>query len=495
MSIEREAPPLHPGNRHRRLRKARRLDRPFHLQDHTEFLMNLCSNLLSFAWLTSAILAQGETAPPKVRVAVYDVVASTPVEEAFLGLSCQEQQFTALTGHNGSTVVEGLQAPVGGAEISKAVTVEVHREGYVPFKTVAQVSQYSPRIYCPIVPLTAHYSTPAIKAASGGTFELEGLGRLQVQPNALAQDCRLRLIPMPMESWPDGLLEGPFGENVLCDHVWVSVVDPYGQPLPNSVIGSPTGVTLERTVPFIPGIPDGASQPVWTIHHLGENLDQTGTHVATVAKHTAEYPLAGGHNCLTTAYTVTSAGCVSFPWRIEYVYKSTRKEVMGCVSVSCGKYTANESARVGSGETRETTHSLDAEVAQEVGFEGSAGFAKIAGKSRLRIQGSFENTTTTTTMTERSVSVESGHNASNEEGADCTSALCCIGILYVTYEVWARQYTTCGAPATSNRKIGEIEVCVGLCVWFENVFWNPSCPGCAPEGSPAGLPGPGDFVF
>ncbi|MBX3464776.1 MAG: hypothetical protein KF830_16525, partial [Planctomycetes bacterium] len=364
-----------------------------------------------------------------------------------------------------------------------------------PSKTVATLSESSPRIYCPIVPLSANYSTPIVRAASGGTFDLEGLGRIHVSPNVLAQDCVLRLIPMPMESWAHGLLEGIHGENILCDHLWLHIVDPAGQPLPGSTLLASGGVTLVRKVAFMPAIPEGSSPVEWRVHHLGETFGQDIAHPADVARDMAVYALAVGHNCLTSTYTLATGGCVAFPWQIEYVHKTTRKEVMGCTFLSCGRHTANQETKVANGETRETSHSLSAEAAKEAGFEGSAGFAKIAAKSSFKIQGSFENTTTRTTLYERSIAITSGQAASNETNAACTDALCCMGLLYVTYEVWARQYTICGAPATNSKKIGEMEVCVGLCTWFENIAWNPNCPGCAQDGTPASLPGPNSFVF
>jgi hypothetical protein len=424
-----------------------------------------------------------------LQVSVADAVAFRAVSEAFVCVTVEQTTYSGATDHNGSLALPEVtpQASVGNNEIVTVGVVEVFRDGYVPYRSAIRFSENQPRVQCPIVPLSASYSTPLIKAASGGTFALEGFGRVTVTPQALSQDVHLHFIPLPFESWSRGVVEGDNGERIPCDHIWMHATDAAGQVATAAIVGMVGDIAVARTMAFTPLIPEGASIPEWTAHALGEHHAQSTTApVNASGGGRVILPLLAGHNMLTCTYTVGDVPCIEFPWEIEYRYKSTRTEPMGTVPVSCGRYIANSTVKIKAGETRETTHSLSAEAAKEVGFEGDAGFAQLTGKSSFKITGSFANTTTTVTMNEREFGVTSGDNASNS--SNCFDALCVIGLLYKTFEVFAVQHTICGAPPTREKKLGDVEVCMGLSMWFEDVTWNDQCPGCAAGGTPPSLP-------
>ncbi len=370
--------------------------------------------------------------------------------------------------------------------------VTVSASGYLPFKDEIIFSQFDRLGEVRLVPRQTGFTTPEISAASGGKFLLPKLGTLVVASNALLADARLRIVPIPMESTSPSLLNG-----TLRQQFWLEAVGPNGQSLSNVIAPNSEGISLSSVLPFTETEPANDTGS-WYARNFDAAfvLKKTTEAVFDAEDNQITMILGEGNNLLERAYaTSVGEGCVAGAWKLESRHVSTEVTITANAAILCGLYLNSISASVSKGESVETTAELSAEVAVELGWEGKALFGKVSGKLGVKVTGSISGTTAKTTLAEgKAESPSTGTiNGAAQPLAppySCISGNAHVGMVYKTYRLFAFRRKVCenGTIERQIKVLGTLQVAQGVSLWFSDLVWDNTCPGCPTSGTIPSFP-------
>jgi hypothetical protein len=452
--------------------------------------MRIGHSLFLLAALSTVALPAQQASPAScIWVECVDAVTGAPVNEAYAvllaaGASTPEVAITGLAGRAAFPALTP-QPNNQGQEVLTLFTAEVAAVGFLPYKRVVEASANRRVISCRLVPVSAGFVTPLVRAEIGGVFELSDLGTLTVPPGVLTQNARIKLIPVPDSSCSVGLMP-----DILRYQVWVQAEDDLGQLLPGVIPSQHSGLTLGLTLPSL--APEDATSEVWTSHALGLDLSQDLQTPAPVSDdRLVSLSLCEGYNAATQTYAVpvtTGCGDLWRPWEYIKSIESVEKEVVGSVAFKCGHYMASKTFGQGKNVTHTTEVEMSVENCQEVGIERSTPVSKLSLGFSNKITATVGSSSATTTTFEQTTSVTatepvSGVPGTQPAGWACVSGTVEFGYLRTTYRITARRIKVCiGAYFIQTMDLGTIEVCGLFDMWFTGVAWDPSC-NCGATGS------------
>lgn len=448
------------------------------------------------ARLRQARAAQDPPLPNAPRVHVSCGTSSTVVAEA-------QVWFEA----TGSAPAQGASTGACGWAWFPALAADgaqrilrIDRPGYLPYRAQIAVQDARREMYRALVPADGGFETPLIQANRGGRFELEGLGVLRVAPNALQQNVKLRLVPVPEVAWSDLVTDG----GRLCYQVWLTASDAAGSPAHHVLPGIPGSLSLEIPIPSDHVVPEGAVQESWVAHCLG-SFEQDESSVAQAGTDTLIMPLGRGHNCLYHTYAVPTEGldCRWGPWRIRSVLIGQRVVPDGpSVPVICGVITTTCEYKVGGSTVVENEIEFEETDTRRYGIRGKSPIvASVSMENGFTTRYKASTNTVETVTKEQRLGANYGETISGQPvgnqppGFDCISGVKRHGVLFRKFQVEAYRFHTCGLPP-ETQPLAIFEVYSGFTTWYEGPngqpfpLWDASCAsGCTPPGTmPPSIP-------
>jgi hypothetical protein len=453
----------------------------------------LCACIITCGLLPICAAQEEKT----VSIHVYSSTTSKMVANAEVTLT-----FAGVTPLQGVTNADGIARIAGvpvvtnqPGPIPAVGEITILHSGHVPYRAHVTFSQLHLNRQCELVARDTGYTTPILSAADGATVNLPGLGSLTVDPGALNADASLRIIPMPMASWPFALVTGDIQH---C--VWVSAHDALGQPLQGalSLLG---GVRLTTALPY-PSTPvETILSESWSVSAFDPFLASRGTATLSTPSDDGSitFAVAEGHCLVCRHYTAQSSQtCVWGPWVQSKYHVGSRAESQANHSFNCGLLGTGGSVTTGSSSTHTTGSGLNQQVSAKTGIEMRAIVARVAAEAGVSM--SYDSETGIATQASASSTINTppaGQSAlPGVANSQCLNGTMHVGWHVDTYKISFTRLCMSGGQVVDSQTEdgGTIDVQGPLETWFSNMAWNPACPGCPALGVvPPGIPGPRSF--
>ncbi|MEL6430600.1 MAG: hypothetical protein AAFR54_15560, partial [Planctomycetota bacterium] len=402
----------------------------------------------------------------------------------------------------------------------EVAVIQIDVPNHVPVYATRPLSANDKRTFVHLMPTERTISTGVIDASVGGRFLLPGLGLILVPPGALTQHASIHAIPLSSTSYS----ETPTGYELL-DQFWIGTKSPGGQWI-DALPVAHSGIILQRTVTSNP-IPGPIYSETWQSSLSGADGAATvSSDVASRIGDTVVMNIGPGLNSVTRFWDAgelstgsartTGGGSTAEESDSDVVEEETgellptgkrstnyvevrllssRITSISTTRMLCGEQVDQTSASITASETKTTEHTLESSVTTEFGEEINTTIVKVGAKIGTEIKaGSTEGTSVTTGLS-GSVTTPAGHEL---PGGDCFDADVVSGLVINKYRVDLGTKTVCvdsngqDSVRREKKKVGEMEVPVGVATWRNNMAFNPNCAGCSnldPQPEPPDVPG------
>ena len=455
----------------------------------------------------SAVVVSALTGTPLANV----VVEMTTTSGAASASTDQDGYavFTTLTVTNTLNTLDPLEfeptLEVAELPAQEKVTIRISDPEFVPVSVTRPLSSDTKMTLVSLMPTTRTVSTELIDAVRGGVYFVPGAGRLTVPPNCLGADASIHVIPLQPVHYSDS----PTGYELI-DQFWVGTKNAAGQwfdampaghcgltllrtlPRYQEIHEEHYSVTLEASVPLDAGTV--ASQVIGS-RRRGRVQAPIGLGVNSISRYWDPGTLPDGFYRRDDGVICYTGGevCESPPDLIatgkrkskilNVILKSSRITQISTTPMRCGEYDNTASAEVEAGETVTTTHELETSVLSEFSEEVDATIVKASAKVGVNTKVGTTEGTTVSTVRKGKVEVVQGTMLSDGE---CFNADVVLGMVINTYTVWVGTQEVCLDSAGNTTQIerhqkraGDIDIAMGVAVWWNNMKFDESCPDCA----------------
>jgi hypothetical protein len=375
-------------------------------------MMTLCLRFqrrpLTFAaLLASAMLAQTagdcpatQTSPPVASAVVVDMVTLTPVAGAEVIVGGPYGVDAGVSSHDGVATFGALTLPGPPANeedmtIPAPAEFYVEHPDYLALRRDVVLNTAGSHATLQLVPRRSGVITPLISAATGGRYQLPGVGSLRVPAGTLSHDSYLRVIAIPRVAWSPRASSS----TELTYQVWLGAVDAEG----NETAALPRGfggVELTVEVRHLPALANGEER-AWRARSIEMAGGTAAVQAATAQSGTSvvTFDLAAGFTQLEYERSGALLGSCNWgPWALGVVPLGSFIAAPTYVSVNCGFYATPVRVTVSAGETITTGHSITRTATARTGWDAGTLFAKASAEFGVSITGSYSSSTATTTM-------------------------------------------------------------------------------------------------